>query len=256
MKTIAVTTFNRSGLDKYGRRMLASFEKNWPKEIELRCYFEGWDARDVETASDRITYLDLEEKSPWLTSFKNRNASRNDDKGFKKNAIRFSHKVAALCHAGWETNADWVIWIDGDVYTHAPIDLAALESYFPKGNEWVAYLDRGGRYPECGFYIINCRHPLHYRLFSTFEDMYAKDRLFALPEWHDSFVLWSVVKQSNALAKHLSRGYAARTGHPFVNVFGHWMDHLKGSRKDALRSHDFDLIAPRKEAYWQGNIQK
>jgi hypothetical protein len=81
--------------------------------------------------------------------------------------------------------------------------------------------------------------------------MYAEDGLFSLAEWHDSFVLWEVVKRAGVAAKSLS-GAGARTNHPLVNgPLGAWFDHLKGRRKKRGKSDRFDLKVRRAEAYWQ-----
>jgi hypothetical protein len=39
-KKAVVTTFNQSGYDKYGSRMIQSFIQNWPTDITLYVYAE------------------------------------------------------------------------------------------------------------------------------------------------------------------------------------------------------------------------
>jgi hypothetical protein len=39
-KKAVVTTFNKSGYDKYGSRMIQSFIQNWPADITLYVYAE------------------------------------------------------------------------------------------------------------------------------------------------------------------------------------------------------------------------
>jgi hypothetical protein len=106
-------------------------------------------------------------------------------------------------------------------------------------------------YPECGFYMINCRHPRHREMVAALIAMYEHDALFKLPEFHDSFVLQRVVELAGVGTKSLSGG-ASKTTHPLVNgPLGKWFDHLKGSRKQAGRSKPGDLRVKRTEAYWQ-----
>lgn len=256
VKVVAVTTFNSAGLDLYGRQMMASFSRNWPREIPLRVYYEDWDPpAEARATSRNLHFFDLLNQSPWLEAFKARHANRTDTDDFRKAAVRFSHKVAALCHTVDRSGADFVIWIDADIIAHSPITAEEVAGLLPAPDEWIAWLDRGPRiYPECGFYIINNRHHFADRLIGEFEDMYAQDRLFALPEWHDSYVLWEVVKRSAVRWRSLSQG-AVHTHHPLINgPLGKWFDHLKGKRKVFGRSLKSDLKLPRTEAYWGNKI--
>jgi len=246
VKFLAVSTFNRDGLELYGRRMLRSFHQNWPSDVAMRVYSEGWDWLDAFGPA----VVDLASASPWLTAFKARNADRRFS-DFRWDGVRFSHKVAAVCHAARHTDADVLIWLDGDIFTHAPLTIADLEALAPVGDEWISWLDRKAMYPECGFYMLNCRHENHLRFVEAFEAMYVDDALYSLAEYHDSFVLQQVVQREGAGAKSLS-GDGRLTSHPLVNgPLGQWFDHLKGPRKREGRSRPGDLKVQRQEGYWQ-----
>ena len=244
MKFGAVSTFNREGLDLYGRRMMASFRRNWPVEVALTVYAEGWQG------PAGLATVDLLAASPWLAAFKARHARRRF-RDYRWDAVRFSHKVAALCHAASVSDADVLIWLDGDIVTHARVSIDDLAGLAPKGEEWIAWLDRVRMHPECGFYMLNCRHSRHRQMMEAFERMYRDDALFGLREWHDSYVLQQVVAQSGIVAKSLS-GAGARTTHPLVNgPLGRWFDHLKGGRKLTGKSMPSDLKVARTEGYWR-----
>lgn len=244
MKIAAVTTFNTSGLELYGRAMMASFRAHWPEAVKLRVYTEGW------TLGNKIEERDLLDASPWLAEFKARNGSRPFI-DMRWDAVRFAHKVAALTHAAHDMPADVLIWLDGDIVTHAPVTVEDLAALAPKGDDWIAWLDRANQYPECGFYMINCRHRWHRDMITAFTDEYARDRLYHLDQWHDSYVLWKLVERARIGAKSLS-GEGFNTAHPLVNgPLGRWFDHLKGGRKNEGRSRRTDLKTRRGEAYWQ-----
>jgi hypothetical protein len=248
----AVTTFNRAGLDLYGRRMMESYVLGWPPEVPLVAYYEGW--RGPDHAPPRVEVRDLLASSPWLAEFKRRHADRisNPAGGYRHDAVRFSHKVAALCHAASVVDADYLIWLDGDIVTHAPISLADLASLAPGRNEWIAWLRRRRMYPECGFYILNLKHPAHAATLDRFERMYREDGLFSLAEWHDSYVLQQVVAAAGVGQKSLS-GRFENVGHPLVNgPLGAWLDHLKGARKQTGKSGAADMHTLREEPYWKG----
>lgn len=235
VNVLAVSTFNAEGLALYGRRMMESFRQNWP--IPLRVYSEGWEG-DV----------DLLAASPWLADFKARHAGRAF-RDFRWDAVRFAHKVAAVCHAARE-DIDYLIWVDGDTFTHSPVTMADLRKMLPEGGQWIAWLDRTMAYPECGFFVLNCKHPQHERLIGTFEAMYAEDRLFSLPEFHDSYVLEQVVKASGVATMSLS-GAARKTSHPAINgPLGAFIDHMKGQRKTSGRTPARERVMPGGGAYW------
>ena len=40
-KFAVVTTFNKDGMDLYGQKMIDSFERNWPNEVDLYVYAEN-----------------------------------------------------------------------------------------------------------------------------------------------------------------------------------------------------------------------
>lgn len=241
MKFEAVTTFNADGRDLYGRRMMATFADHWPADVPLRVYAEGW--QDEGTR-------DLLDASPWLGAFKAKHKARRF-RDFRWDAVRFAHKVAAVMAADEASDADVLIWMDGDTVTHSPVDYVALEGWAPRRNEWIAWLDRKGLYPECGFYLINRRHPAHRTTMLAWRAMYETGALFTLPEHHDSYVLMRVVEDAGVGTKSLS-GKGKGTAHPLVNgPLGAWFDHLKGNRKTEGRSRASDLRVARAEAYWR-----
>lgn len=241
MQFAAISTFNVAGLELYGRRMMQSFREKWPGDVALQVYSEGWEGEGT---------IDLPSVSPWLDAFKKRNKHRTF-RDFRWDAVRFSHKVAAVSHAARDIKADVLIWLDGDIYTHAPITLADLDKLAPLPNEWISWLNRASMYPECGFYMLNLRHPQHFAYLSAFEAMYVNDQLYRLDEFHDSYVLQQVVKLTGALSRSLS-GRGVATSHPLVNgPLGQWFDHLKGGRKQEGKSRRGDLKVARQEDYWR-----
>jgi hypothetical protein len=246
---LSITTFHPFGLNLYGERMMKAYHRHWPAEVPLRIYSEGWDKKAHEWL-EPFNVLPIE-SSDWLAAFKYRHAHR-DTKDYRMDAVRFSHKIAALLLADQHMSARYLIWIDGDTFTHSPVTLDVLKRWIPTRGAWVSWLDRRNKYPECGFYIIDREHPRHGEMMQRLRNMYADDRLFALKEWHDSYVLQQVVEQAGVGATSLSGPVGYRTGHPFVNgPLGAYMDHMKGKRKQKGRSHRSDLHVRRDEAYWR-----
>lgn len=245
----AITTFNDKGLAKYGLRMMETFIQHWP--IKLHVHYEGWNPADTPFGADpALRFHELLAVSDWLPAFKERHKHRHVV-GFRDDAVRFSHKVAALIHMMETSPAKYLLWMDGDIVTHTPIMTPELQALLPDDEQLIAWLDRARAYPECGFYIINTEHRQFRDLLLALRQMYAGDGLFRLKEWHDSYILEHCVKELRAGTKSLSGQAGRKTHHPFVNgPLGQWMDHLKGARKDKGRSNKSDMMVTRTERYW------
>lgn len=266
MNISIVTTFNQEGLDKYAQRMLDSFAKNWPDTITLFAYAEN--CTPVVTAKN-IQVVDMVKTCTKLNAFKERwagvpkaNGDVTDDpirskrkdsgKGFKWDAIRFSHKVYAIFDCASKINTDWLVWMDADTYCHSPITYNQIEKFFPKDKD-LCFLGREGKYTECGLYGMNMQTNNTFKFLEKFEDMYenAEQGIFTLDEWHDSFVFDAVRKEFNLNELNWSSGIIKGEGHPLINSdWGAYLDHLKGARKDTGKSHAKDLKVRRTESYW------
>lgn len=268
-----VSTFHAPVLDLYGQRFVDSFSKNIDKKIKLFLY-----AEDCVPAvnDDRIVVLDQKQTLPNLVAFKQRwkdvpkangvcppdiRARRPKDwhKEFKWNAVRFANKVYAVFDAAERCGTDWIVWLDADSYVHSPATENDLLRFTPNGN-WMSYLGRGKKWPECGFYGINLRSIEGNEFLKEFETVYedAERGIFTMEEWHDSYVFEEVRKRIQAkypksAFHNISEGLVNGEGHPFINSdLGKYFDHLKGDRKDTGKSNKpRDLIVTRNESYWQ-----
>lgn len=261
------TTFNAAGYKKYGQRMIQTFLQNWPTTVQLVVYAEGCTV--AETAPN-LTVYDLEAVSPELVAFKNtwrnvpkangnvsadpiRSKRKDAGKGFKWDAVRFSHKVYAIFHCAKTATTDWLLWMDADTVCHSPITVLDLDRLCPVVND-LCFLGRKGKYSECGLYAMNMRHQSITHFLQDFQHMYddAESGIFRLAEWHDSFVFDAV--RTNHKLNHLdwSSHLITGEGHPLINSeWGAYLDHLKGDRKAQGRSKIGDLKIQRTENYWQ-----
>jgi hypothetical protein len=68
MKFSVVTTFNSTGYQSYGKRMIETFAQNWPGNVDLLVYTEGC---NIESTTPNVKVFDLEQASPALVTFKN-----------------------------------------------------------------------------------------------------------------------------------------------------------------------------------------
>lgn len=250
----AITTCTADQWARYGAPMAITFERFWPFEASLTVYAEGFSGDDT----DRVRFLDLDQAAPWLAPWKSRRSQAEHGLGgrlydYRLDAVRFSHKVAAIGAAAETSQADVLLWLDADTITHAPVTPAWLERLFPQPAD-VAWLDRVYKYPECG--VMMFRLPSARRLIRRIVTDYQSGAIFRLPQTHDSYVISQVVNRAVARGKirvaSLS-GDARSARHPCVaGPLGECLDHLKGtSRKERGKSFPHDLITPRSEPYWR-----
>lgn len=254
-----VTTLNIEGLRRYGVRMLESFDRCWPADVGLIVYAEGFDgAAELAHLSDRVVFRDLSAVE-WRRFFLQAygrdlmaNGRARDPRtpgrevyDYRYDAVRFSHKVAAMIDAFLDPIGDpeYLIWIDADTFTHRTLPADVLESWLP-GSSCLSILNRNGLHPECGFWIVNRGHYYATDFILEYKKMYEWGHLFNLPEWHDSYIFgWIVARRMKIFGSKfgvmsLSGRYSA-AAHPFVKgPLGAFMDHLKGDRKSNERSHD------------------
>lgn len=278
MRTFAaVTTFNLSGYEVYGRNMIASFHRHWPAQVPLYVYAEDC---HPELPGARIIERDLLQSSPELVAFKERykdNAEakgesprpyhsvrfkfgwpwikirRKHNQGYRWNAVRFSHKMFAIFHAAANTDADILFWLDGDLLFFADLPDAFLESMVP-ADRLLGMLRRPG-FTECGFVAYNLRHPAMQDFLEQFRLMYTDDRFWDEKEYHDSFLCDRVRERFEKQGHQfhdIGEGIGYEHGHVLINSpLGQYMDHVKGRRKSEGASFRDDLKVERTEAYWQ-----
>ena len=268
MQTYTVlTTFNQSGYELYGRRMIRSFLQNWPKEIELWVFAENC---EIKESANNLRVFDLEQSSPELVAFKQqwrdvpkangdvsndptRNKRKDAGKGFKWDAVRFSHKVFSLFAAAEQCNTDWLIWMDADTYCHSLVTLEQIRNLIPESAE-LCYLGRDRKYTECGLYALHLKSPKIKQFLKEFKRYYtaAESGIFTLKEWHDSYVFDAVRNLFDLSEHNWSSGLISGEGHPLINCeWGAYLDHLKGNRKNLGRSKAKDLKIDRTEPYWK-----
>ena len=266
-----VTTFNAAGYQQYGSRMIDSFLAHWPIDIDLHVYAESV---TVTQNDRRLRVYDFVQSVPDLTRFKQRwqNDARATGRlplgsvqangkqpgiGFKWDAVRFGHKVYAVCDLA-SRHTGTVIWMDADTVCHGTVSLQFVQQQVPD-TVGIAYLGRQNKYSECGLYALNMQHVATREFVQAFKAAYdhAESGIFTMAEWHDSFV-FDVIRSRTAqkhpewLQLDWSQGLIKGEGHPLINsAWGAYLDHLKGNRKQQGRSHQNDLRISRTESYWK-----
>lgn len=234
-----VTTMNRAGWKQTGARMVESFRKHWPADVEFLLYAEDFDPN--------VSGVTVKALPAWLGEFKARHKDNRAAHGqmptrydFRFDAVKFSHKVAAVTDAGLSQDHGVLIWLDADTFTHANVTHEWLASLFPEPS-YIAWLDRVNHYPECGFVMYRCSHRSHRMAMEAFRDLYISDQLFRLGQTHDCIALQHLI-ESMARAGDIEApvslsGSGRRASHVLANSpLSSRIDHLKGSRKSVGRT--------------------
>lgn len=270
MKFAVVTTFHREGYKKYAQRLIQTFLQNWPSHVDLLVYAEDC---EVEESASNLIYRDLHQNCSDLVLFKQKwgndprarglvaigpadRKGKQPGIGFRWDAIRFSHKIYAVCHAAQNTNADVLFWMDADMVCHSAISLQFIAEQIPN-TVGLAYLGRERKFSECGLYAMNLRDPITQVWLAEFKLAYDSGRVMTMAEYNDCWVFDQT--RAEVQAKYpqwqqlnWSAGLIKGEGHPLINTkWGAYLDHLKGRRKDNGKSLAKDLIVVREESYWR-----
>jgi len=264
-KQLLVTTFNIAGYRNYGKRMLTSFLRHWPKDQQMVVYHENFTLdtlfqdnpqiiiRNLNTVTDLVTFKRRHANNPPAHGYWPLGATANV---FKWDAVKFSHKVYALnhCFENLEDDVDGMVWLDGDTITHRDVPPEFLGGMAATGEFGLSYLGRTNNHSECGFVGYNRRHPQMAEFWARFVGLYNSDELFKLEEWHDSFVFDVVRREFEAAGmKNFNITPDPVNNHPFINSdLGLYMDHMKGNRKQMGRSkrHERQIKVDDEPGWW------
>ncbi len=254
-KITLATTFNKSGYESYGRRMLESFIEHGPGDVQIVAYYEGF---IPDVMSESIEYRDLIGCCPRLDIFKQkysqfelargivRGADNSLRYDYNHDAIKFCHKVYCITHAMQNTDTRYAFWIDADTVAVKDIPEGFFQSLIE--GFYTCYLGRENMHSECGLVGFDTEHAAHAGFMHAFEDLFNSGDVFLLPIWHDCLVYdqlrMAFEKNNLFVSNNLSQ---CDTLHPFVNsVLGEYLDHLKGPQRKKQgysNKSDFKIIS-------------
>ena len=215
MKIRVITTWNEKLFQEYAHTFELSFKRHW--NFPLTVYNEDKDFFDLV---------------PECKEFIERNKHRLH-KDFLRDACRFSYKVYAYTHAVInDTESDFIMGIDADSVFYKTINKIWIKENIWHSDRMLTYLGRGSQYSECGFLGFNMQHAETKNFARAMKEMYDKDKLFNLIEWHDSYI-WDHVRKEFE-AKGINNYNIGDGGNGHVQArscLGPIYDHTKGSRR-------------------------
>ena len=127
MKIKVVSTWNNKLFKEYAHRF--QYNYNWPFELEIYNEDEG-----------------MYDEIPTLKKFVDRNKV-DIPLSFQKDAVRFSYKVYAYCHAIKQySNYDFIMGVDADSVFYNPMTEDVVRKELYREDCMMTYLGRGGQY--------------------------------------------------------------------------------------------------------------
>lgn len=237
MTVRVVTGFSPKGYDEYGMRFLDSFERYWPKEIELRAYVERdvpmprgkcvplWDCEGVASFIER--HKNDPEKTGRAANAKWKERHRRFPYNFRFDAVKFCRQCVIPEHAAKDMkDGDLLVWFDGDVITYETPPKDFLDTLI--GEHDISFLGRKGTHSEIGYWSVRLnkrtRDFLH-----RLADVWRSDAVFNLPEWHSAWVFDDCRRYVSMYEGNLTPNGSAHVW--FQSPLGKYTDHCKGSRK-------------------------
>lgn len=193
-----VTTFGNSSWKIYSKVMLKNFVAFWPKEIPILLQLDDNlledDIKKIIRPQDGLIAGWTKEHADFV----NRNKDKDDPQNYRKQAVRFCHKIFALkfaCDSAVASRKDgapdaprYLIWMDADVITTKQVTFDDLIPCLPKEGDAVSYMGRKDwDHSECGWLAFDLQNGGEL-IIQHIYDMYIKDEVFSLEQWHDSFV--------------------------------------------------------------------
>lgn len=237
MNDIAViTTFPSNSWQVYSESMVRSFTQNWPKEIPLLIALD--DALLVDDINKLLRPQDAMAVG-WEQEHKDfveLNKGKDDPTNYRKQAVKFCHKVFAIHRAykavkagkeAGENVARYLVWLDADVITNRPVTMDEVRQCLPKEGDAVSYLGRKDwPHSECGWLAFDLENGNAEALLDKVIRLYISNEVFELPEWHDSWV-WDFAMTDGSPCTNLTEGKPGMDIWPH-SPMGKWSTHYKG----------------------------
>lgn len=198
------TTFPDNCWQVYAKAMLESFVANWPKEIPILVQLDDDlltdDVNKILRPADGL-------KAGWdkdHADFVARNKNKDDPQNYRRQAVRFCHKVFALKYSldavkrakegGATDTPRYLIWLDADVLTTRKVTIEDIQKCLPKEGDAVSYLGRKDwPHSECGWLAFDLDNGGD-DIINMVHASYVSDSIFNEEQWHDSWIFDKLLK--------------------------------------------------------------
>lgn len=193
MSIAVITTFPNSSWAVYAEKMLQSYVKYWPTSIPLMVQLDDDMLYQLVDSILRPQDGIAVGWEPEHAAFVERNKDKDHPTDYRKQPVRFCHKVFAV-HRAYEAAMNqkvsggdsirYLIWMDADVITTG---LPNIEACLPKEGDAVAYLGRKDwDHSECGWLAFDLENGGG-KFIELLYEFYINDTILSQEQWHDSW---------------------------------------------------------------------
>lgn len=235
MEVTVVTGFSPTGYEQYGKRFLETFDRYWPKSVDLLVYAEEevpvprGEFRDLFSIEGCASFIESYRDDPaangLMPSLSWKQKEIEGGYSFRFDAWKFCRQ-GFIPFAAAQGRTGILIWLDADVVTFAPVPEGFAESLVSAP---VAYLGRAPKHSEIGF--MGFRLPEALPVLERFRDHYATGSVFSLREWHSAYVFDRALMDSGVASVDLTPG---GSGHVWrQSPLAAYTEHLKGPARKA-----------------------
>lgn len=244
MAVTICTGFSEKGRKEYGETFERTFFKHWPGSVALQAYVElehppALFERSLWACPGQREFLDRHAENlpaqgrQFVPGMNWKEADQRRGYSFRYDAVKFSRQcfIPQTAAAGLPDD-DILVWLDGDVVTHADVPEGFVEGLL--GESDGAFLGRQRKHSEIGFWAVRL-HDGTREFLADLASRFSSDAVFNLKEWHSAFV-WDTCRRE---ASFLNLTDLTPGGHDHVwhqSPLAAYTDHLKGGRKALGRS--------------------
>jgi len=228
-----VTSFSADGYSLYGKRMLETYCEH--NDVPISVYIETPEEPDFQ--HELVTYKDLF-KCEGINDFLARctfpvmegNLWAEGKINYRYNIYRFCRKSFAQINEASQ-HGDWLYWIDADVEFSGPFEFPWKNNQDLSNPYFMYYLDRPEWHSCASFVGWNLNHEMSGEFWKRYWLIYTTGTVFALPEWHDSYILDWLREQMKFPCVDLAAGLDLKgPANVFDEVFKN-AHHKKGNLK-------------------------
>jgi hypothetical protein len=268
MNIAVVTTFPDNCWDIYAKQALQSFAQFWPDEIPLMVQL------DDDLLYDQVNKLLRPQDGiavgwePGHKAFVERNKDKDDPTNYRKQPVRFCHKVFAIKRAfdaamkqkaaDPATAPRYLVWMDADVITQRKVTIAEIQECLPREGDAVAYMGRKDwDHSECGWLAFDLENG-GLNLIEALYFVYKEDIILHYDQWHDSWAFDQQIKtklQEQGPFLYKTTNLTANASGMDVwaqSPMGKWSTHYKGPQAKAKLVNE--KLPPQQNGNMQSNI--
>lgn len=256
-----ITTFNKPYYEEMAHYMIETYDKFWPKDINLYAYLEDFKLPIV--SSNIVTYDIFEKCNPDLQSFLDWRGQH-----FTRG---FSFKAYTFINAARTMTEDVLIYLDADSITFRPIKKEFLDKVLPE-DTLAAYMgvtmDKGKykgtnlQNAETCIFFVNLKHPGANDFVNHYEHIYNSREIddrerFRKP--HDTWAFTECVQLAEKAGHKIHDLHSERKAHSPLKetMLAKYFRHFKAARKnDPNKGKYIDKITKGAEAKDLDAIEK